>query len=136
MTTTINFLIFCVYCGQPLYPEKAAWVAKEDLSTYALFQSWCNKQATNLSSLLYMPTVRKLYKLRFNDLLQAYLPVNKRKNVHLTLLKLSFNYPTTHTMSIVQKPSRLYTLAIPKTVQTASSQYRLKPFAQNMFAHN
>ncbi|CAG8676785.1 5816_t:CDS:2, partial [Paraglomus brasilianum] len=28
----------CIYCGQLLYPEKAAWVVQEDLSTYALFQ--------------------------------------------------------------------------------------------------
>jgi hypothetical protein len=30
--------LHCVYCGQLLYPEKAAWVIREDLSTYALFQ--------------------------------------------------------------------------------------------------
>jgi len=28
----------CVYYGQLLYPEKAAWVTQEDLSIYALFQ--------------------------------------------------------------------------------------------------
>ena len=41
----------CVYCGQLLYPEKATWVAQEDLSTYALFQLYPIEKTTNLSLL-------------------------------------------------------------------------------------
>jgi len=39
----------CVYCGQLLYPEKAAWVVQEDLSTYALFQLYPSISLDNIA---------------------------------------------------------------------------------------